>query len=94
MLMNVYELQIKTKFERCDPGNAEVRVWMLVHNAQPVELVSGQMGVGHYMGVEPYIYDVDTWKSHIWTVNFKQSLKRVLGIQKVRVSESCSGLVL
>ena len=30
--------------------------------AQPVELVSGQMGAGHYVGVEPYIYiyDVDT----------------------------------
>ena len=26
MLMNVFELQIKTKFEGCDPGNAKVRV--------------------------------------------------------------------
>ena len=46
MLMHVFELQIKTKFEG--------------FSALPVEPVSGQMGAGDYVGVELYIYDVDT----------------------------------
>ena len=28
-------------------------------------------------GISSYMYDVDTWKSRIWTVDLKKSLKRV-----------------